>query len=786
MRYHFIGIGGAGLSAIARVLLERGEMVSGSDQSDSPFLESLRDLGVRVTVGHRAENLEGAEMVVISSAIREDNIELAAARAAGLPVYKRVDFLTPLTEGKRTVAVAGTHGKTTTTGEIAFMLFQGGLDPTFIAGGALEDFSGANARAGQGDYFVVEADEYDQAFWGLSPWVAVVTNIEHDHPDCYPTLDDMYRAFLTFLSRMQNGGTLVACADSPGAMKVAAEFAKTRPDITVQTYAVDMEADWQATQIQPNAQGGTDFQVVRRGEVMGRVRTRLPGLHNVCNSLAALAAADLCGLAFPQSSRALAHYHGAARRFEIRGEAGGVTVVDDYAHHPSEIRATLSAARLRFPKGRIWAVWQPHTYSRTRALAADFECAFGDADRVVVLPVYQAREPVDEKFPIEDVVRAMTNTQAQFIPGLPEAVDHLERELQPGDVLITLSAGDANRVGVEVLQRLRIARAGKRSSLDSSGLPLEKLSGWFGGELQMDVPLARLSTAKVGGSADALVEIHDHEELAQAVTWLWQEGIPFLLLGSGSNLLFSDAGCRELILYNRARKSEIRAAKGSDTGIMWAESGVSIGAIARQSAQLGWSGMEWAATVPGTVGGAVGGNAGAYGADTAGSVEVVEILQRIDSQQPGGFQAVRSTVQATELEFSYRSSRVKKNPGAIVVLSAGFTLRRCDPSEAVSRIGDFLSRRRKTQPSGPSLGSMFKNPPGDYAGRLIEAAGLKGYREGNAEISQLHANFFLNLGDARAEDIRSLMNLARRTVSEKFGVELEPEIQMAGDWSGGV
>jgi UDP-N-acetylmuramate--alanine ligase len=783
MRYHFIGIGGAGLSAIARVLVERGAMVSGSDQADSPFLDSLRDLGVQVTLGHRSENLKGADLVVISSAVRESNVELAAARAAGLPVYKRVDFLAPLTEGKRTVAVAGTHGKTTTTGEIAHLLFQGGLDPTFIAGGSLEDFAGANARAGQGEHFVIEADEYDQAFWGLSPWVAVVTNVEHDHPDCYPTLEDMYRAFQVFLGKIQAGGTLIVCADSPGAVHVAAEFSRVRPDIPVQTYAVDMDADWQATQIQPNNQGGSDFQVIRRGEALGRVRTRLPGMHNVCNTLAALAAAEFCGLPFSQAAKGLAHYHGVERRFEIRGEAGGITVVDDYAHHPSEIRATLAAARQRFPGGRIWAVWQPHTYSRTRALAGGFECAFGDAHQVVVLPVYQAREPVEEQFPIEDVVRAMTNTHARYIPGFAEAVQLLGQELQPGDVVITLSAGDANRVGVEVLNHMRIAESAKDPMAGMRRLPLDKLVARFGESLQMDVQLARLSTAKVGGPADALLEVHDREELAQAVEWLWQEGLPFFLLGSGSNVLFADAGCRDLVILNRARKFEIRPDKGSETGVVWAESGVSIGAIARQCAQLGWTGMEWAATVPGTVGGAVYGNAGAFGSDTAGSLQMVEILQRMKSEKTAGIRAVRSVLLAEDLEFSYRSSRLKRDPGRMVVLSVGFALRRCDPSEAVARIGDFLSRRRKAQPAGPSLGSMFKNPPGDFAGRLIEAAGLKGRREGNVEISVLHANFFLNHGDARAEEIRALMELARRTVREQFGVELEPEIQMAGDWT---
>jgi UDP-N-acetylmuramate--alanine ligase len=784
MRYHFVGIGGSGLSAIARVLLERGEIVSGSDMAESSFLDGLRDLGAQVAVGHAEENVRGADAVVVSSAVKADNVEVVAARRAGIPVYKRAEFFGPLTQGRRTVAVAGTHGKTTTTGEIALLLIRQGLDPSFIAGGALTDFGGANARAGRGEHFVIEADEYDRAFLGLSPWLAVLTNVEHDHPDCYPTLEDLYRAFGEFLDRVQPQGKVVFCADSPGAVRVLEEFRRRRPEAAVHSYGVDMEADWQATQIQPNTEGGSDFLAVREGEALGRVRIRLPGMHNVCNTLAALCAADLCGVPFARAAKFVSQYRGAERRFEIKGESCGVTVVDDYAHHPSEIRATLAAARQRFPQSRIWAVWQPHTYSRTKALSKEFAQAFGDADKVVVLPVYRAREPVDEAFPIEEVVRAMVNTEAVYIPGLMEAVPYLTRDLRCGDVLIMLSAGDANRVGEEVLRRMRVIEAGRGASIRAPILPLEKLHRQFGPRLQEEVPLGRLTTAKVGGLADALVEAHSAEELAQTAEWLWREEIPFFILGGGSNILVSDNGCRDLVLYNRAKSFEIRpGGNGSkDTAVVWAESGASIGAVARQAAQMGWTGLEWAATIPGTVGGAVVGNAGAFGGDTAGALQVVEILQRVESQKTAKITVDRKRIAPAELDYSYRSSMLKRVPGQAVVLSAEFAVARCEPSEAVARIGELLSKRRETQPAGASLGSMFKNPPGDYAGRLIEAAGLKGYRIGNAEISTQHANFFLNLGDARAEDIRALMDLARRTVLEKFGIELEPEIILTGDW----
>jgi UDP-N-acetylmuramate--alanine ligase len=784
MHYHFIGIGGSGLSAIARVLLERGEIVSGSDMAESTFLDSLRDLGVQVTVGHAAENVRGADAVIVSSAIREDNVALAEARRAGLPVFKRSQFFKTLTQGKRTVAVAGTHGKTTTTGMIAMLLTRQELDPSFIAGGALTDFDGANARAGKGDLFVIEADEYDRAFLGLFPWCAVLTNVEHDHPDCYPTLEDLYRAFAEFLDRVRSDGSVVVCADSPGAMQVVEALARRRPQLEVCSYGVEMEADWQATQILANDEGGSDFLAVRCGEVLGRARTRLPGIHNVCNSLAALCTADLCGVPFSRAAKFLAQYHGAERRFEIKGTACGITVVDDYAHHPSEIRATLDAARQRYPENRIWALWQPHTYSRTRALLKGFVQAFGEADRVVVLPVYRAREPLDAAFPIEEVVSAMTNTEAVYIPGLMDAVPYLTRELRCGDVLIMLSAGDANRVGEEVLRRMRRIDADNSAAIRAPILPLAKLRRRFGSDLQEEVPLGRLTTAKVGGVADALVEAHGADDLAQTVEWLWQQEIPFFVLGGGSNTLISDSGCRDLVLLNRAKRFEFRPdPNGSkDAAVVWAESGASIGALARQAAQLGWTGLEWAATIPGTVGGAVVGNAGAFGGDTAGSLQMVEILQRVESTKTAEISAGRRTVEPGNLDFSYRSSLFRKRPGEAVVLSAEFHVARCDPAEAVTKIGELLGRRRETQPSGSSLGSMFKNPPGGYAGRLIEAAGLKGFQVGDVEISRQHANFFLNRGNAKAEDVRALMEKVRATVRERFGIELEPEIVLAGDW----
>lgn len=448
---HFVGIGGAGLSAIAKVLLESGWRVSGSDERPSALAQALAAQGARVYAGHAAEHVDGAEVVVISSAVPADNVEVQAARTRGLPVLKRADFLGQLMQGRLGIAVAGTHGKTTTTGLIAFMLDRAGLDPTFIVGGVLVDY-GTNARAGQGRPFVIEADEYDHMFLGLQPAVAVVTNVEHDHPDVYPSLREMQEAFRAFVGLLPPDGLLVACARDAFARRLAEERRAAGGRAVV--YGLRREDEFRADSLQLNSAGGYDFLLVRRGETLGLVRNRLPGEHNVLNSLAALAVADACGADFNAARNALADYRGAGRRFEVKGEARGVTVVDDYAHHPTEIRATLTAARRRFGGRPLWVMFQPHTYSRTRALLADFAAAFADADHVIVVDIFRSRETPDPTITAQDIVRRMQHGDVRYLPTLAEAADALSASLKSGDVLLTLGAGDGDWVGAEVLRRL--------------------------------------------------------------------------------------------------------------------------------------------------------------------------------------------------------------------------------------------------------------------------------------------------------------------------------------------
>jgi UDP-N-acetylmuramate--alanine ligase len=453
--YHFIGIGGTGLSAIARVLLEKGNTVSGSDQNLSSQALELQSLGIEVTTGHDPLNVTGAEIVIRSSAVRDDNPEVIAARNAGIPVLKRVQMLSGLTRGQEVIAVAGTHGKTTTTAMVAWVLTKLGLDPSFVLGSELRDLN-LNGHYGKGRFFVIEADEYDNMFLGLDPRFAVITYMEHDHPDCFPTLEDYRTAFLSFIHRCQKGGILLINRDDPGAFSLLGEVP---PEVGVYSFGVHPESDYRISDAKINLMGGYSFSVMRHKDGREAVRLcdlelQLPGEHNMRNAVAVIALVHQMGLEVAPAALALAEFSGAGRRFEVRGEVNGIEIIDDYAHHPTEIRATLQGARARYPRRRIWAVWQPHTYTRVQSLADEFAVAFEDADKVIVTEIYAARESANP-FSSNEIVKKMSHPDARFVETLELAQYLLLKELQPGDVLLVLSAGDADQISTGVFDALK-------------------------------------------------------------------------------------------------------------------------------------------------------------------------------------------------------------------------------------------------------------------------------------------------------------------------------------------
>lgn len=451
---HFVGIGGVGMSAIARVLLQQGYTVSGSDLRANDFTRALRAAGAVVYEGHAAEHIAGADLVVTTSAATSNNPEIAAARARGVPVLRRRDLLGALMAGRTGIAIAGTHGKTTTTALLVHTLITAGLPPTYIVGGVLAN-TGDNAGVGASEYFVIEADEYDFMFLGLRPQIAAILNVEHDHPDMFPTEAEVIDAFTQFAGRLEPGGLLITCGDDAAARALAAaRRAEGQPAIT---YALDAPADWTAADLAPRAAGGTRFVARRGAQTLGALTIAVPGRHNVLNALAVLAIADHLGVPFGALQEAFASFQGTGRRSDVLGQAAGVTVVSDYAHHPTAIRATLAAFAERPGIGRLWAVWQPHTFGRMRALADEFVGAFGAADHVLVTDVYSVRETPEPGLDAPDLaarIAAQGHADARYTGSFDATVDALADGAQPGDWVLILSAGDAPAIGERLLARL--------------------------------------------------------------------------------------------------------------------------------------------------------------------------------------------------------------------------------------------------------------------------------------------------------------------------------------------
>jgi len=446
---HFVGIGGSGMSGIAEVLLNLGYEVSGSDLKTTGTTRHLASLGARVAEGHAARNVEGAHVVVTSTAVRADNVEVREARRRGVPVIPRAEMLAELMRLKYGVAVAGSHGKTTTTSMVAFVLDRGGLDPTVVVGGRL-GVLGSGARLGKGDFMVAEADESDRSFLKLSPTVAVVTNIDREHLDAYRDLADIQEAFLGFANKVPFYGSAVLCLDDPPVQDVL-----PRVERRVVTYGLTPQASVSARDLEV-APAGSSYTATLDGRSLGPVSVAVPGVHNVANSLAAVAVGLDLDVPFDAIRAGLASFTGVDRRFQVRGEAGGVLVIDDYGHHPTEIRVTLETLRRLAGERRTLVLFQPHRYSRTRALWDEFCRAFHQADRLLVTDVYAASEEPVPGVSAEALAAAIAergHRDVSWAGDLEAATERLVGEAREGDVVLTLGAGSVWTAGEELLRR---------------------------------------------------------------------------------------------------------------------------------------------------------------------------------------------------------------------------------------------------------------------------------------------------------------------------------------------
>jgi UDP-N-acetylmuramate--alanine ligase len=449
--FHFIGIGGAGMSGIARIMLAQGKTVSGSDAKESAVTSQLATLGAAIYLGHSEANQMGADVVVVSTAIAANNPELIAAQSRSAEIMRRAEALALVMEGKRSIAVAGTHGKTTTTSMLTVALQRAALDPSFAIGGMI-NMSGTNAHLGTGDIFVAEADESDGSFLAYKPSGAIITNLELDHVDHFPTFDVLAEAFLQFISTIKPDGFLVACGDDENVRALLSKIDRT--DLKVMTYgSQNGDNDFQLSRIHLSEGGGV-ARITHKGSVIGDIELAIPGAHNLLNAAAALAAGIALGAQSSDLLKGLSEFTGARRRFELKGEVAGIRIVDDYGHHPTEIRVTLETARRYAGNGKLFVIFQPHRYTRTQMFAQQFGNALNIADQIYLLEVYAASESPIPGVSSLLIAQGRSEDKFHYQPSMIEIIHQVTKLVEPGDVIITLGAGDVNSIAPVMLEAL--------------------------------------------------------------------------------------------------------------------------------------------------------------------------------------------------------------------------------------------------------------------------------------------------------------------------------------------
>lgn len=752
-RVHLVGVGGIGVSGLAELFAARGHPVTGTDRADSDRLQVLRRRGVDARVGDDPALAAAAGLVIYTSAAPPSHPERAAARAAGIPEYPRGAALAALVGEKDGIGIAGAHGKTTTTAMLAGMLVEAGADPSAAVGGIVAAWGGP-VRSGAGRFFVAEADESDGSFLALPLSLALALNIDRDHLENYPSFEALIECFRTYLERARDAA--VVALDCPHLARLA-EGWRGDPALLVTVG----EAAGATLRYAGMRSAGleTRFEAWFRGEPLGEVVVSRPGLMNGRNAAAALAAGLAAGLPVDPLKRALAAFPGVDRRFSARGEADGVTVIDDYGHMPDELAATLSAARSAFPGRRLVAAFQPHLYSRTKAHAEAFATVLAErADAGYVLPVYGAREAPVPGVDAALIARARPGLVA-LAGDLPACAAALDAALAPGDVLLTLGAGSVTTLGPEVRRR----RVRARLARELPGICPDH---------KFDEPLRKYTTFRAGGPALALAVPRDLGELTALVRLLGEMGLEFKVLGGGTNMLVSDKGYDGVAIR---LGDGFRTVELDPDGVGFrAGAAVPMGILFQRLAEAGIAGYECTHHIPGQVGGAIANNSGAYGQDMLSGMVSIRVL---------GPDGRVEEWDRERMQVRYRATALKGTRNR-VILGGHFRGRRGDPAAILAEAHAQAEKRNATQPAGRgSAGCAFKNLPGqEPTGKLVDLAGCKGLRRGDATVSTKHGNYIVNEGAATAAQILELIEEVRRRVRAAHGVELELEVERLGDF----
>jgi UDP-N-acetylmuramate--alanine ligase len=745
-RIHLVGVAGSGMSGIAALLIELGHAVSGSDKVSTMETDRLRRLGLRFHERHRPEEADTADLVVFSSAIKSDNPILVSARKYGKPMVRRAEALAAIMRGKRGIVIAGMHGKTTTSAMTAHVLREGGLHPCHYVGAEIP-ILGMNAHwDSRGEYFVAEGDESDGTIALFRPEHTLILNIEEEHLDFYADLDAIEKVFAQLIT--QTTGRVFYNLDDKNAARVCRSLAGAI------SYGFAAEADYRAMNIRLTAFAST-FRVDHRGQDLGEVVLNVPGQHNVHNALGVIALASQLGVAFEKIAKSLAKFEHARRRFEIKYDSPRFLLVDDYGHHPTEIRATLKTAR-SVGRKRVLTMFQPHRYSRTKALLKEFGCAFDDADRVVVTDIYGSNEapiPGVTGQIIAEAIVGRGHRGVSYEPRLEWVQRTVGNMLESGDLVLSLGAGNIHE---------------QLSALAADLVVAEKLKEVVGegGEVRLYEPLSKHTTLRVGGPAQFWVEPRTEKAFAELIRFCRDEDLPLFVIGRGSNLLIRDGGVRGVVVHPRGGDFDKIEINGVE---ITAGVGAKLKEVAYAGKAAGIGGMEWMEGIPGAVGGGLRMNAGAMGAQT------FENLVRVRYLDTNGEAHTKSR---DELEVYYRNFPLLEKNFAV---SAVFSGQRAPLEEIVRKLEASQEKRRTSQPAAKSAGCIFKNPDSCSAGKLVDELGLKNSRVGKARVSEVHGNFIVNDGGATAAEILELIEKIKATALARRGIELETEVQIVGE-----
>ena len=741
---HLIGVAGSGMSGIAGLLLALGHRVSGSDKVDTVEVGRLKKKGLRFHIPHQADEVIEAELVVYSSAIKAGNVAYDAARKLGLPMVRRADALAAIMNSKKGIVICGMHGKTTTSSMAAHVFRSCGLKPSHYVGAEIP-ILGTNARwDSEGEYFVAEGDESDGTLINYHPEHAIVLNIEPEHLDFYKDIAAIDAVYAKLVG--QTRGKVVYCGDDPGAARVCSPRpgAISYGQLASNRYRI---SDIAAENFRSR------FQVLKEGESLGTASLNIPGIHNAVNALAVIALAVEIGLSFDKIAAALENFRGARRRFEICYETQRNLVVDDYGHHPTEVAATIATARTGGWK-RVLVMFQPHRYTRTLALKEEFGRAFDQADAVFIADVYPASEkpiPGVSGQMIVDAMRTHGHPHVEFQPDIRRIHQNAGLEIQDGDLVLSLGAGNVHEAGARLVSNLAA-----RDKL---------LSAMGPGTIRLYEPLSRHTTMRVGGPAQFWAEPETEEGFADLVQLCFDEDIPFMVMGRGSNLLVRDGGVPGVVAHLSKGEFSRHIVNGNE---ITAGVGLKLKQITAIARNAGIGGFEWMEGIPGNLGGSLRMNAGAMGAETFEQVVSVRYCD-----QDGNI----FTRPPAEMEVRYRDVRtLHQNYALSATLRGTFA----DTKEIETRIADSERKRRESQPIAASAGCIFKNPNQTPAGRLIEELGFKNFTVGRARVSEVHGNFIVNDGGATAEEILTLIEEIKAAAARERGINLETEVQIVG------